>query len=536
MRSSSILFIWMVFSLHGHQRTESLLHRDDADIFNVKPKYRPSLETSSHPNSSDNKNKGIQGVSSKKARTLHSQRFLAQSKMRTKRKAMKFEKLRWTQATIPYEFTDGEFNSTEKKNIEAAMKDWSSTTCLTFRPARPEDTNKIKFRNGTGCSSFVGMIGGSQMVTLQKPQCLSHGTYLHELGHAIGLIHEHQRPDRDEYINVKMNNVHYALHSNFEKEPEEHINDYDLPYDYSSIMHYYSSAGANNSEIETIIVKDKSRQHEIGQRIMLSFWDNKVVNLMYQCNKKCEPNEQCNEPGYLDKSCQCICPKGVDCTKVEQVVGGGKGTGSECKNMYSDKDCKLWAANGDCERNKQWMEKHCNKSCGCGGTGKPEKCEPNEQCNEPGYLDKSCQCICPKGVDCTKVEQVVGGGKGTGSECKNMYSDKDCKLWAANGDCERNKQWMEKHCNKSCGCGGTGKPECSDAYSDKECSEWAAGGKCSSEWMGKFCKKTCGICGPAVCKNFWSRESDCAAWSKRGDCNTNPSWMKKNCAKSCASC
>ncbi|KAI8770422.1 CreM12-ShK4, partial [Biomphalaria glabrata] len=70
--------------------------------------------------------------------------------MRTKRKALKYEKSRWTQATIPYEFTYGEFNSTEKKNIEAAMKDWSSTTCLTFRPARPEDKNKIKFKNGTG--------------------------------------------------------------------------------------------------------------------------------------------------------------------------------------------------------------------------------------------------------------------------------------------------------------------------------------------------------------------------------------------------
>ncbi|KAI8770421.1 balbiani ring protein 3, partial [Biomphalaria glabrata] len=67
-----------------------------------------------------------------------------------------------------------------------------------------------------------------------------HGTYLHELGHAIGLIHEHQRPDRDEYINVDMDNVHYALHSNFQKEPEEHINDYGMPYDYSSIMHYNS--------------------------------------------------------------------------------------------------------------------------------------------------------------------------------------------------------------------------------------------------------------------------------------------------------
>ncbi|KAI8770425.1 hypothetical protein BgiBS90_028311 [Biomphalaria glabrata] len=52
MRSSSILFIWMVFSLHGHQRTEGLLHRDDADIVNVKPKDRPTLESFIQPNSS----------------------------------------------------------------------------------------------------------------------------------------------------------------------------------------------------------------------------------------------------------------------------------------------------------------------------------------------------------------------------------------------------------------------------------------------------------------------------------------------------
>ena len=28
-------------------------------------------------------------------------------------------------------------------------------------------------------------------------------TFLHELGHALGLIHEHKRPDRDQYVTVR---------------------------------------------------------------------------------------------------------------------------------------------------------------------------------------------------------------------------------------------------------------------------------------------------------------------------------------------
>jgi hypothetical protein len=32
-------------------------------------------------------------------------------------------------------------------------------------------------------------------------------TAIHELGHVLGMAHEHNRPDRDEYLVIDLNNV-----------------------------------------------------------------------------------------------------------------------------------------------------------------------------------------------------------------------------------------------------------------------------------------------------------------------------------------
>src|SRR5580698_9835790 len=58
--------------------------------------------------------------------------------------------------------------------------------------------------NGEGMSD-VGMIGGPQMLTCGTG--CSVATWLHEFGHTLGLLHEHQRPDRASYITLNLANA-----------------------------------------------------------------------------------------------------------------------------------------------------------------------------------------------------------------------------------------------------------------------------------------------------------------------------------------
>jgi hypothetical protein len=50
-----------------------------------------------------------------------------------------------------------------------------------------------------------------QTMNLERPTCWDKGVILHELVHTIGFYHEHQRPDRDQFINVLLQNVQAGI-------------------------------------------------------------------------------------------------------------------------------------------------------------------------------------------------------------------------------------------------------------------------------------------------------------------------------------
>jgi len=354
----------------------------------------------------------------------------------SRRKATNVEARRWTNGVIPYKFVTGGFSAEEKKKVVDATKIWNKETCLQFRPATSKDKNYLAIKNGKGCNSYVGEYAHmkGQTVNLGKG-CKSTDTALHEFGHAIGLNHEQTRPDRDDHVWVRLDHMDEAKQSNSIKKDPRWVDDYGVPYDYSSIMHYGQTAFTMDGE-PTMITRDPSWQFRIGSAKELSFGDIKTVNLMYKCAEKNKCRKQsCPNGGFQDKSCKCISPS---------------------------QHTKTWP----CE----------NKSTSCSWFVKQGYCAPSSDYN--AYMMGNCLPACG------------GCGKGcadTGSRCETR---------ARRGECKSDPVTMFGECKKTCGvCYGNGAAKCGDSRGT--CQEQAgAQGKCVSDKnnMQDTCQRSCGYC------------------------------------------
>lgn len=80
------------------------------------------------------------------------------------------------------------------------------------------------------------------------------GTPIHELMHAVGFLHEQNRPDRDGHIDVRYGNIQKGLEGNFEKASSVSTTSFGVPYDYGSVMHYSATAFSTNGK-PTIVAR-----------------------------------------------------------------------------------------------------------------------------------------------------------------------------------------------------------------------------------------------------------------------------------------
>uniref|UniRef100_A0A0L8FN55 Metalloendopeptidase n=1 Tax=Octopus bimaculoides TaxID=37653 RepID=A0A0L8FN55_OCTBM len=428
------------------------------------------------------------------------------------------------------------------------MDDWNALTCLRFRKANSQDKNKITFRNGMGCSSFIGMQPTSQDVLLAK-NCRVKDIILHELGHAIGLFHEQTRIDRDNYVTIINKNVIDRLFYNFEKRTNTSMNLYGIKYDYRSIMHYGSYEFSVNGE-RTIETKDKRFQGIIGKAKILSFNDVKLVNAMYNCSGNC-PKKSCPRNGFVAEDCECYCPdlkKSV--RKCSDTSGNGGVTEPKEEEICRDyhRSCAVWAQMNECKLNPLYMLENCEKSCGKCKGGKDEKVEDckddNTDCKHweglgecsknPVYMLVHCKLSC-KQCNGTEVEE----------KCDD--SNAVCPVWAKAGHCTINTAYMLKNCKKSCSqCTGGGKDEetvyidCLDG--NKHCKDWAETGEChrNPSYMLNNCKKSCNTCGHNTeaygAEPCTDENGKCGAWAEMGECKSNPDYMLFYCKKSCQVC
>ncbi|XP_074648313.1 MAM domain-containing protein 2-like isoform X3 [Tubulanus polymorphus] len=210
--------------------------------------------------------------------------------IRKKRNALRDSRKLWTARIIPFVFSPSLRRTYTQKTLLTAMVEIGRKTCLKFKP-RENEVDYLYYDKSSRkrpCWSNVGRIGGKQAMGFYK--ACNFRDITHELLHALGFEHEHQRPDRDRHIIVNWRYVKTGSNTNFEKLSAAKIDMMGAPYDYHSIMHYRALDGSKDNKHATIQRKDGSADSFSSNTMTpTDIWK---INHHYRCNEK-----KCEHPG-----------------------------------------------------------------------------------------------------------------------------------------------------------------------------------------------------------------------------------------------
>lgn len=139
----------------------------------------------------------------------------------------------WTDGDVPFTF-DNQVTEENRTRMYEAMCAIEHVCGVRF-VAWQGEANYVYIENSDqdyNYSAGVGMVGGRQDLNI-----LHWGSkyiIVHELMHALGAWHEQQREDRDDYIEIKWDNIAEGHASQFDYKGGQTFGDYD----FDSVMHY----------------------------------------------------------------------------------------------------------------------------------------------------------------------------------------------------------------------------------------------------------------------------------------------------------
>jgi len=214
-----------------------------------------------------------------------------------------YQSRRWPEKTLKYKFDSSmnAYRKTEVRRALAEMKEQIGSECISFVecPNCDNDQNGEAtewavpiYWQAEGCSAKLGFNKYAKYTDQYLKfggDCFKKGTIMHEVMHVLGVAHTQTRSDRNDFINVNEDNIEPGKEDNFERKLDTEFDDFDLPYDFNSIMHYGSRGWGKKlwygerDEVITVLDDYESKAHLIGQRERLSKGDVDLVRRMYDC-------------------------------------------------------------------------------------------------------------------------------------------------------------------------------------------------------------------------------------------------------------
>ncbi|KAK0402277.1 hypothetical protein QR680_016245 [Steinernema hermaphroditum] len=232
---------------------------------------------------------------------------------------------------VPYNF-DPNLNQRARDAIQAAITFWQTNTCVRFQQVDPENSPSypvLVFIPGLGCWSDVGRESKKRQQELSIGRgCEDVETAAHEIGHALGFIHEQQRWDRDDFIWVDMDNIEDGYDGQYGKNVKGYNVNFDKQYDYRGIMHYDDRSFAKDRTRPVMYAIDPAYQMTIGSGAIPNSGDVYEMNMLYSCYDRCAGlGTVCQNEGRPNPNncaaCQCHGGfGGPDCSQREPASAG----------------------------------------------------------------------------------------------------------------------------------------------------------------------------------------------------------------------
>ena len=383
----------------------------------------------------------------------------------------------WPGGKLIYKYGDSDIRTAKSRLIDGAIANWKAIhPWLIFeeRPIGPPEAGVLQIiDDGSSCSSYVGLQAGTNELSLAS-NCNLKNT-VHEIGHALGLWHEHQRPDRTTagIVFTCRNLADYSTYSTLEETCCPNNADDCCgtkaccrgkacnfvsvadgvargDYDIDSCMHYASTAFAARG---LTTMQGAPTSAEVATRTYPSVGDSEALCLLYssQCGGYCgdgirQAEEECDFnslAGGIVGSCSRLCKfercgdgivqphRGEEC-EPDTLSGGIAGS--------CTKDCK-YARCGDgivqADRGEECDEGSANgngtcttrcKIARCGDgivqADRAEECD-NGNSNGNGTCTTECKLAkCGDGIIQADRDEECDDGNENG----NGACTADCKL------------------------------------------------------------------------------------------------------------